>query len=85
MSLEILVFIGLVGMLIIAVSAMWWNEAVVRYDVLLEECKEALKKERSKNDELRSTLYEVRHVVVNDPEANYRTKAKVYALVKELE
>ena len=82
---DVIAVIGIGIIAIITILVMWYNEAVMRYDLAFKELEEALQEAEEKYQDSIVVLREVKHVVVNDSDADYKTKAKVYALMKKLE
>lgn len=79
----LVIAIGIVAM--ISLTTMWWNEAVLRYDLALKESNEALEEAIDRAREYEDVIHEMKHLIINDEGADYITKARAYALVKELE
>lgn len=82
---DVIILVGMVGILVITVSNMWFNECICSFDSDIRELKEALEEAEQQRDDALIALRELKHVVINDPHADYITKAKAYKLFKSVE
>ena len=82
---DVIILVGMVGILVITISNMWFNECICSFDTDIRELKEALEEAEQQRDDALAALCEIKHIVVNDDHADYITKAKVYKLFKSVE